>query len=333
LARAHSIVAHSLARNRYKKTVHTGAIISIAAEVNIIATMAIRRKPKQCDFGLISALFFLYNNKAASFCPRTDGVRPTFGPFDYYSTAVVKSASIDSMERQESEPFWHRQTTESSYHIYHPPPQKSSIGSWNDICPSIWKPKDNKDVTITWTVLDSPHEVAQEMIRQCSSSLSPDKTADLALSLADSLKVFRDFCQEHLTDDCERVMKARIVATRGPSGTKCPQWHVDHVPLRWIQSMMGPGCEFVTSQKGINWNVINGLEDDDNLNSIEDRNQALVDDTVASIYSAKEQEAILLVGKRWDEYVREGIASLQPAVHKSPSVPIWQGRVLLTQDV
>jgi hypothetical protein len=296
--------------------------------------MAIRRTPKQFCFRLISALFFLNTNKAASFCPQTDGVRPRFGPFEYYSTAALKFASIDIMERQESEPFWHHhQPTESSYYIYHPSLQKSSMAPWNDICPSIWKPKDNKDVTVTWTVHDSPHEVAQEMIRQCSSSLSPEKSSDLSLSLTDSLKVFRDFCQENLTDDCERVMKARIVATRGPCGTKCPQWHVDHVPLRWIQSMMGPGCDLVTSQEGINWNVINGLEDDDNLNSIEDRNRVLVDDNVANIYSAKEQEAILMVGKRWDEYAREGIASLEPVVHKSPSVPMWQGRVLLTQDV
>lgn len=42
-------------------------------------------------------------------------------------------------------------------------------------------------------------------------------------------------------------LKCRLVATRGHSGAKCPQFHIDNVPCRWIQTMVGPGVELVNT--------------------------------------------------------------------------------------
>jgi hypothetical protein len=254
-------------------------------------------------------------------------------------------------ERQETEPllFWQQQQEPSSYYIYHSPQKKSTTPQnlWIEFCPSIWRPKERSvDVTIAWTAKDCPKQVAEEMIRQCTSTssssslLAPDKASVLVQSLEDSLEAFRDFCQDRMTV-CDHF-KARIVFTRGPPGTKCPQWHIDHVPIRWIQSWAGPGCDFVTSQEGVNWSVINSLDDDDDdddddnyqFHSVEDRNRALVDSKVANICSVNEQDAILLVGNRWNEFAKETTDTpRKPVVHKSPSIPVWQGRVLLTQDV
>ena len=162
--------------------------------------------------------------------------------------------------------------------------------------------------------------------------MTSSKASTLTKSLSGSLEAFRTYCQTNLLQ-CD-TFKARIVATRGPSGTKCPQWHVDHVPVRWIQSWVGPGCDLVVGNGGINWSMINGLEENDNLLAVEDRNRVLVDDKVAKIYSAKEQEPILLVGNRWNEFSFKSKTPQDPVVHKSPSsIPFWQGRVLLTQDV
>mmetsp|Transcript_21635 Transcript_21635/g.44466 ORF Transcript_21635/g.44466 Transcript_21635/m.44466 type:complete len:402 (-) Transcript_21635:55-1260(-) len=47
--------------------------------------------------------------------------------------------------------------------------------------------------------------------------------------------------QQQLRSRCQ----ARIVSTIGPIGTKCPRWHADHVPVRLVMSIIGPGCEFV----------------------------------------------------------------------------------------
>jgi hypothetical protein len=259
-------------------------------------------------------------------------------------------------ESTKTEPFWQQREQEreravSSYYIYQPSTSTTDkaniISPWNELCPSIWRPKEaSLDVTITWTVEDSPKRVAQELIHRCASpSLSSAKTSIMVDSLTESLETFGAFCQEQLTDcNNNNKFKARIVATRGPaSGAKCPQWHVDHVPIRWIQSLIGPGCEFVTNpDTGVDWSVVNGLfndeEDDEDVvyASVEDRNRALVDTDVANIYSAREQEAILLVGNRWNEFAKTKTTSpfLKPVVHKSPSdIPMWQGRVLLTQDV
>lgn len=57
--------------------------------------------------------------------------------------------------------------------------------------------------------------------------------------------------------------KARIVSTRGTSGTKCPRYHVDHVPMRWVQSLVRPGCDYVVGSDGICWEAINGMEEVD----------------------------------------------------------------------
>ncbi|KAL7470497.1 hypothetical protein ACHAXS_010757 [Conticribra weissflogii] len=47
--------------------------------------------------------------------------------------------------------------------------------------------------------------------------------------------------RQQLRSECQ----ARIVSTIGPIGTKCPRWHADHVPVRLVMSIIGPGCEFV----------------------------------------------------------------------------------------
>ena len=245
----------------------------------------------------------------------------------------VKTVSSPGIagEPRETENFW-RQKPSSSYHIYRPTKTAAPNKYWEDLCPSIWRPKENVDVTVSWTSLDSPEHVAEEMILQCNPNMPPEKANILSQSLAESLESFRDFCQGRIFG--YNAFKARIVATRGPSGSKCPQWHVDHVPIRWIQSWAGPGCDFVTSSGGVNWSVVNGLDDDETFPSVEDRNRALVDSKAANIFHAKEREAVLLVGNLWNEFSKEKGSSLHPIVHKSPSsLPRWQGRVLLTQDI
>jgi hypothetical protein len=246
---------------------------------------------------------------------------------------------------------------------------KSFDDAWERLCPPIWNnPKaPNVDVTIAWTKNDDVHAVARELLSQCKckrkgkhsattgnnkhddDDKDDDDEADriVLLSLAESLEEFRDFCMKHLTTNIVEF-KARIIATRGSSGIKCPQWHVDHVPVRWIQSWKGPGCDFIMSEEGINWNAFHGLDNNNNSNNdveeadenddfltVEDRNRARVDQKVAKIYSAKEKEGILLVGTRWNEFSKDDDNSqtLHPVVHKSPSIPYWQGRVRLTQDV
>lgn len=117
--------------------------------------------------------------------------------------------------------------------------------------------------------------------------------------------------------------KARIVATRGSVGTKCPRWHADHVPIRWIQSLVGPGCDYLVGERGVNRELLNGILDDI---STQDANKRIVDSSLASIRQGQEGEAVVLVG-------RDNSRGIPAAIHKSPTLLPWQGRVLLTIDV
>jgi hypothetical protein len=214
------------------------------------------------------------------------------------------------------------------------------------VVPSMWSGSSiGVDVSTEWRMGDNAIQVAERLIHECGMNTKSSSTQQVALHLAQSLEFYRDFCCEKL--NCPKGFKARIVATRGPMGTKCPSWHIDHVPVRWIQSLVGRGCQFVMTHEGVNWQAIDGGLDDDvddndeegilySSSSADKRNQALVDDRRANIYHATEQEAVLLVGNRWSEFAKESnsFVSIKPAVHKSPSpIPIWEGRVLLTQDV
>jgi len=141
--------------------------------------------------------------------------------------------------------------------------------------------------------------------------------------------------------------KARIAAGRGTAGTKCPQWHVDHVPVRWIQSLVGPGCEYVSNPDAVDWKRVNNLDDDDETMSVRQRNSLLVpqsssDEEGSIVRVVPEGQAAMLLGNAWSEWAAEKhlvdggstVLSLPPAVHKSPELNNpWQGRVLLTMDV
>jgi hypothetical protein len=243
--------------------------------------------------------------------------------------------------------------------------RKSTAKLWKQLCPPLWKKprKGTKDVTLIWSCCDDTQRVATELLNRLTAvgPTNKSKPAEqhdprMVENVAQSLEQFRDFCTENLrsTSSSSRghdgyMFKVRIVATRGPSGTKCPQWHVDHVPVRWIQSLAGPGCEMVTGNDSINWKLlINGLNNNNNAQedndtddefvvleeSVQDRNRALVE-TDAKIYSAREQESVLLIGNRWVDYAKDGAqaSTVPPVLHKSPTIPWGLERVLLTQDV
>lgn len=253
-----------------------------------------------------------------------------------WSTIVSSAETADQRGRQ-------------SYFLIPPTNVSSTTPSkrdWQQLCPPLWNPKQTKDSSLLWSCCDDAEQVSIELLRQLDPTIHNPK---VAATIGQSLQQFRDFCTRKLLPVNTQnqghglTFKARIVATRGSSGTKCPQWHVDHVAVRWIQSFVGPGCEMVVGniQQGVKWDLINGLNESDNNDndnddvvamSVHDRNQVLVNDRVVEIYQAKEMEAALLIGNRWADYAKDSTL-LPPVVHKSPTIPWGCERVLLTQDV
>ena len=259
------------------------------------------------------------------------------------STAVNLASFSTTRKIQDTQanPFLRLHELDSHSSVDFPYPRHLEENPWRELIPPLWNTRSGSgsvgmDITIEWSVHDDPDEVARDMIRQCSTSNTVTTPSQQQIEhLSQSLFIFRELCADKLTPISR--FKARLVATRGPTGTKCPQWHIDHVPVRWIQSLVGRGCEFVVSNDGVNWQAVNGWDDDETLvdSDVAARNRALVDPQTATIRRATEGRAVLLIGNRWQEYSKDASSKyIQPAVHKSPaSIPLWEGRVLLTQDV
>jgi hypothetical protein len=198
------------------------------------------------------------------------------------------------------------------------------------------------DVTIEWSMEDDTSQVAKWLVEQCIQDIPKTGTCDFSSlrearttqRLSWSLSSFRTFVfQELLLSSLRKSggplrFKARMSVSRGPAGTFCPKWHVDHVPVRWIESFVGRGTEFVAaSNGGVQW-----VELDDEIavheNSVNIRKRLVVDSVdskLAKLHRAAEGEAMLLKGNRWNEFARHDQALLEPAVHKSPSpIPFWK---------
>jgi hypothetical protein len=227
------------------------------------------------------------------------------------------------------------------------------------------------DISRFWSLEDDPKQVASEIVRDCLQFDGQDLHLSneamerlLSTSLAESLQAYKEFCREHLLrllpNHSTVRFKCRLVATLGPSGAKCPQYHIDHVPVRWIQTFFGPGVELVVGNEGVQWDVLLKREHDLDNNDSDaaqklgisadmeeviswtpvERNLQLVDDSVATVYRANVGEAVVMLGNQWNEFrdaleSKDGTitAKVEPVVHKSPEISTTQGRVLLTQDV
>ena len=137
---------------------------------------------------------------------------------------------------------------------------------------------------------------------------------------------------------------ARVVSTKGQSGIKCPRWHVDHVPVRLVLSVVGPGCEYIPETFGqddanksdgrvrtVDRSALNSLDEEDTMkaNNIIVPPKLLADATYDVIKHAGEGEAILLIGRAWEEDDSEVLA----AVHRSPTLKPNEERILLTVDL
>ncbi|KAL7523647.1 hypothetical protein ACHAXR_000269 [Thalassiosira sp. AJA248-18] len=163
---------------------------------------------------------------------------------------------------------------------------------------------------------------------------------------------------------------ARIVSTVGSVGTKCPRWHADHIPVRLVMSILGPGCEYIPENvskdndhhrpRVVNRRALNNLDEDDTVKAndiivapqlLSDAEQRL-NDGDKMIHHAKEGEAVLLMGRGWEDAtntlmreksesatdnIGESIESptdkVLAAVHRSPTLSPGQERILLTVDL
>jgi len=136
-----------------------------------------------------------------------------------------------------------------------------------------------------------------------------------------------------VTRDC--TFRTRLVSTNGPSGQKCPRWHVDHVPVRLVMSIVGPGCTYIShdaefaiaKERTVDREALNELIEFDTA-----RANALIlpcgEDGLAE--TAGVGEAIVMMGRAWEDADRRNVGAVP---HRSPDLVEGEGRILLTVDV
>lgn len=137
-----------------------------------------------------------------------------------------------------------------------------------------------------------------------------------------------------------RRCRARIVASRGTIGVKCPRWHLDHVPVRLVMSLVGSGCIFIP--ESLPASLDTAFVDREALNSLdvedsEEANRIIVPDERGAVRASVGQ-GVVLMGREWDTVDKDGgpeeeNAVLHAAAHKSPKLSLFEGRILLTVDI
>lgn len=228
------------------------------------------------------------------------------------------------------------------------PSIRASPNVWQNVCPGIFEDSLGIDVRLQWDkdegTLPSTSTVAERVASNMVTHIgervpiSKSQITKATSSLAKSFETFASFCNLHLERKKVLGYSARVVATRGSPSTKCPVWHRDYVPVRWIQSLVGPGCQWVhISNNDDDWSAMNAQDDaaEPMAASVEEMNHQRVDPRIP-VHQAAPGEPVILVGRAWSRYCRRDspLFGLQPVVHKSPDgFKPWQGRILLTIDV
>jgi hypothetical protein len=176
--------------------------------------------------------------------------------------------------------------------------------------------------------------LVQKCLVRSNAEMLDEELEGIENYIADALVFF----QESIGNEQENgIFKARLVSSLGSVGEKCPRWHVDHVPLRLIMSLAGPGCIYIPMEKEVghpfrvNRDALNELDDDDTARA----NEVILPygEKDVAVY-ADEGDVLLLMGRAWeDHYSDELVKSGRAAPHRSPQLSKDQLRVLLVVDL
>ena len=274
-----------------------------------------------------------------------------------------------------------------------PQHEKEEGGFWGFLSPQPTQHDVQVPLRDIHVQFDNPAMGARQLLEHCGilssqSSQSNNDPSSYTLPLPETIMAQTETLQ-HLTDiltyfqsvaggggpSCNKQPEciARVVSTIGSVGTKCPRWHADHVPVRLVMSIVGPGCEYIpetiataTSDDDendqsnmpkvvVNRQALNNLDEEDtrkandiivppeSLSDAERKNEETI------IKHAKAGDTVLLMGRGWEETTPsinstnnsiESIAASSPstnkvlaAVHRSPILEPNQERILLTVDL
>ena len=233
-----------------------------------------------------------------------------------------------------------------------------NANAWSDLSSELWKSNRAKELTLEWDEAIGEEQlvkIAKQVVDDTEAWFMDDENDDTArtfrmLNLVSSMRLFVKHCRLHLTN--VRSFKIKLSALHGKCATRCPLWHADNVPVRWIQTYTGPGCHFLDEEKqqrgfkaGFNPFLQRVRESDHDRESRKlgsEWKRTLVDMSGVPVSQSPTGEPAVLVGRRWHVWSIEQQGSAEPSLrgpmggvlHRSPqNVPADQGRILLNLDV
>lgn len=180
------------------------------------------------------------------------------------------------------------------------------------------------DVTVEFQNAD---QGAADLVDKCLIQSKTRLSQSSRIVAQSYIKSALDFFQQYASSSSEEnyLFKARIVSSIGNVGQKCPRFHVDHVPLRLVLSLKGPGPVYIPFENeiGVDRKSLNELDDLDT-----ERANSMIIPFGEKGYAeyAGEGEAMLLMGKAWEEGVRA-------IPHRSPRLKDNEERILLVCDI
>lgn len=222
--------------------------------------------------------------------------------------------------------------------------------AWKGLSSKIRWSKRVQEFVIEWDESENDEkliEIAENAIGQTQDWFAnkSEGSSMRALDLSSSLQCFVEHCRSNLINI--RSYKLKLSSAHGPSATRCPLWHADSVPVRWIQSYLGPGCVYLNEDEHIQFGnndfdpFLQRIRDSDP--DIESKQlgdnwkQKLVQSSGISISQSPTGEATMLVGRLWPFVSNNDIPTVGPTagvLHRSPhNIPRGQDRILLNLDV
>jgi len=182
---------------------------------------------------------------------------------------------------------------------------------------------------------------ATTLVQNCLDDSKAQIDHDELESMMQYITNVLEYYQTHIHQK-NALYKVRLVSTIGTKGQKCPRWHVDHVPLRLVMSLAGPGCVYIPYEMEVEHltfvdrNALNGSDEADSTRA----NELILPhgEREIAVY-AKEGDAILLMGRAWEGEIQQPSSSqmergtmILAAPHRSPSLCSDEIRVLLVVD-
>ena len=222
--------------------------------------------------------------------------------------------------------------------------REPDLSAWSKLSNKVWKAPRGLELKVKWGAKEECSLVAWSVAQRVLPWFEGESTAiALRKDILQSMIMFSNFCRKEFHPDDIEGYKIKLTAMHGNCATRCPSWHVDNVPCRWIQTLLGPGCNYIDHVKyrGNPYlkRIVNGNKAVEKSagNNFHDWKERLVEQSGMESEVALTGHVRILLGHRWSEFsvsAKDNDEYRPGVLHRSPlNVPRKQGRVLLTLDV